>query len=353
MKSRRRVNSTAAITSLMSNPGELHIAPGTAAGGSIKQALDLPDGSLLDNQDLLSCGPLHPLSTLDEWRRIREEYSRTLYSEFQFSFDQFDRDLLTNSKTVRKANSVTVWVGTGLAEQLLLAWMPQFFRLLEIDPQKLQVIQFSSDPGNGEEIQSVGILSPDKIKTHPPAVSVGEEALARLDAAWAAVTATNPSQLVAFLSAGPGPLPFLERGILWLMYRFPDVETGLSALKMQLLELVAEKGPTAVKVIGFTMARTIDWLDWVGDAQLFAWLKGLGEPSLPHPLISLTGNVANMRETEVRLTDIGRSVLAGEVNVVTLNGIDEWVGGIHLDSTADRVWFQRNGVIVGDHHRPG
>jgi hypothetical protein len=137
------------------------------------------------------------------------------------------------------------------------------------------------------------------------------------------------------------------------MYRFPDVETGLSALQMQLLELVAEKGPTAVKVIGYTLARTIDWLDWVGDAQLFAWLKSLGEPSLPQPLISLTGNGANMRETEVHITDIGRSVLAGEVNFVTLNGIDEWLGGIHLDSTADRVWFQRNGVIVGDNRLPG
>ena len=87
----------------------------------------------------------------------------------------------------------------------------------------------------------------------------------------------------------------------------------------------------------------------MGDAQLFAWLKGFGEPSLPQPLVSLTGNQADMRETEVHLTDIGERVLAGELNSVRLNGIDDWVAGIHLESTADRVWFQRNGIIVADH----
>ncbi len=129
------------------------------------------------------------------------------------------------------------------------------------------------------------------------------------------------------------------------------MESGLNHLQMQLLRLVDEKGPTAVKVIGFTMIRTIDWLDWVGDAQLFAWLKRLGEPSLPHPLISFTGNEADMREAEVHLTDIGKRSWRENSNFVRLNGIDDWVGGIHLESVAERVWFQRNGIIVAD-HRP-
>ena len=338
---------------LISKRRELHIAPGTAAGGCMKQALNLPPCTLLDNQDLLSCGPLPPLRTLDEWRRIREEYLRSLYSEVQFSFSEFHRDLLTNTKTVLEAESVTIWVGTGLAEQLLLAWTPQFFRLVGIDLQKLRVIQFSNDPSTGEEIQSVGILNPNQLEAHPPAAFLEGDALASLDTAWAAVTANNPSRLVAFLAADPGSLPFLPRSIQSLMYRFPDVETGLSHLQMELLRLVAEKGPSAVKVIGYTMARTIDWLDWVGDAQLFAWLKSLGAPSLKHPLVSFAGNTANMKETEVHLTDVGENVLAGKVNFVSLNGIDDWVGGIHLDSTADRVWFQRNGVIVSDYRLPG
>jgi hypothetical protein len=36
------------------------------------------------------------------------------------------------------------------------------------------------------------------------------------------------------------------------------------------------------------------------------------------------------RTTEVRLTDTGARVLAGEADRVALNGIDRWIGGVHL-----------------------
>jgi hypothetical protein len=83
---------------------------------------------------------------------------RTLYPEFEFSFANFHRDLLTNTQRVREAGSVTLWIGTLLAEQLFLSWMVQLFRVLDIDPEKLRVIQFSHDPITGEEIQTVGIF---------------------------------------------------------------------------------------------------------------------------------------------------------------------------------------------------
>jgi hypothetical protein len=36
------------------------------------------------------------------------------------------------------------------------------------------------------------------------------------------------------------------------------------------------------------------------------------------------------RETGLRLTDTGARVLAGAADHVTLNGIDRWIGGVHL-----------------------
>lgn len=333
----------------MSQSRELHIAPGTSAGGCMKQALNLPAGNLLDNQDLLSIGPLPPVRTIDEWSRMRQEYLRTLYPEFPFSFADFQRDLVTNTQSLREAKSVTLWIGTGLAEQLLLSWMVQLFRVLGIDPEKMRVIQFSHDPTTGDEIQSLGILNPEALKAHPPAVSLNEAALASLDASWSAVTASEPKYLMAFLNAEPGPLPFLQRSLQSLMFRFPDVETGLGHWDMELLKHVVEKGPTALKVVGFTMIRGLDGLDWVGDAFLFARLRNLADQSLRQPLISLSGDASNMREAEVHLTETGKHVLAGNLNFVTVNGIDDWVCGIHLDSIAGQVWFQRNGILVGNH----
>src|SRR5258705_7770359 len=332
----------------MSDGRELHIAPGSSAGGCMEQALNLPRGSLLDNRDLLSCGPLLPLRTLDEWKRIREEYLQALTPESPFFFADFHRDLLTNASTIQEAESVTVWVGTGLSEQLLLVWMPQLLRLLNNDLKKLSVIQFSYDPDKGEEIQALGILNPDKFKAYPPPESLDEVAIASIDKAWAAVTAPDPTRLTALLAGDPGAAPFLQRSLQCFILRFPDIETGLGRWDMELLRQVAEKGPAAAKAVGFTIIRGIDGLDWVGDQYLFARLKSLAASSLRFPLVSLTGNTALLRETQVHLTEIGKRVLEGKFNAVDLNGIDDWVAGSHLDSTEGRVWFQRNGVLVSD-----
>ena len=35
-------------------------------------------------------------------------------------------------------------------------------------------------------------------------------------------------------------------------------------------------------------------------------------------------------QSRLRLTDVGRQVLDGEADHVALNGIDRWIGGVHL-----------------------
>jgi hypothetical protein len=57
------------------------------------------------------------------------------------------------------------------------------------------------------------------------------------------------------------------------------------------------------------------------------------------------------RATGVRLTDTGWRVLAGQADQVVLNGIDRWIGGVHLHG--DRVpwrWYDGTETIV---HLPG
>jgi len=120
----------------MSYSRKLHIAPGGYAAGLIKQALNLLPGELVVHDDLLSCGPLIPLSSLDQWQRNREKYLRTLYPGDELPFGDVPYDLVTNPERLRAAESVTLWIGTGLAEQLLLALVPQLFGLINADLKK-------------------------------------------------------------------------------------------------------------------------------------------------------------------------------------------------------------------------
>jgi hypothetical protein len=86
--------------------------------------------------------------------------------------------------------------------------------------------------------------------------------------------------------------------------------------------------------------------DSVGDNWLFWRLRRLASPSLPYPAIELTGKRATIRGPVARLTVDGERFLTGESNLVELNGIDDWVCGVHLDSNAGSVWYHRDNTLV-------
>jgi hypothetical protein len=53
-----------------------------------------------------------------------------------------------------------------------------------------------------------------------------------------------------------------------------------------------------------------------------------------------------MRDTSFEPTDFGRAVVAGEANHVVTNGIDRWVGGVHLSSGQRAVWWFDGGTLA-------
>lgn len=332
----------------MARQREIHVAPGPSAGGCLNQVLRPAPGTLLANHDVLSCGPLLPIESLEQWWRLREDYLRTVDDPElpPFSFAKGGRDLLGNIDLLRDAGTIVLWVGTGLAEQILLVWLVQVLRLVGVGLERLRVIQFSAHPTQGWEVYSVGLLHPDALASHTPARGLSDEEIASLDAAWAAITAPEPERLLRLISGPPGPLPFLHRSLRGLLNRYPAFTNGLNWWDTQLLRFTDEEGPEAVRVVAFALIEYTDAGDLVGDAYLFARLCRLGKAELPRPLVQVTDEGAGLRGARVRLTDAGREVRAGRLNAVELNGIDDWVGGVHLSSAKGTVWFHRSGTFV-------
>ena len=59
---------------------QVHMVPVPSAGGCLQARLGMsPDVPI--NHDLLSCGPLPPLGSLDDWRDVRQGYLRSLDRE--------------------------------------------------------------------------------------------------------------------------------------------------------------------------------------------------------------------------------------------------------------------------------
>jgi hypothetical protein len=79
----------------------------------------------------------------------------------------------------------------------------------------------------------------------------------------------------------------------------------------------------------FARAAARETRPFMGDTTAFARIDQLAAG--PHPLLLLDppGRPVQ-RTTGVRLTSTGALVLAGQADQIALNGIDRWIGGVHL-----------------------
>jgi hypothetical protein len=217
-------------------------------------------------------------------------------------------------------------------------------RRLDADPERCRVVQF--DRHESHEVVAVGALQPSGFAQQPPATSLDVTAVDEALSAWAAVTSTQPTELLAFLGRKTCALPLLHRSLSSLLYHYPHVDTGLNAWEHQLLQHVGEFGPKAHRAVGYTMAHDMGFPEWMADSYLFERLHRLANEDLPRPLLTLSGDTTTLRAAEARLTEHGEALLAGRGNAVAWNGIDDWIGGVHLDSRSGRVWFRREQTLL-------
>ena len=132
-----------------------------------------------------------------------------------------------------------------------------------------------------------------------------------------------------------------------ILRHYPDVNTGLGYWDEQLLNNCKKHGPSAAKTIGYTIGTSRDEGDYVGDYYLFTRLKYLASKELTKPLMTYAGEQDTFRGASVSLTEFGEAVLSRRLSSYPVNPIDEWVGGVHLSSEKEHLWFYNNGRLVG------
>ncbi|MEJ0062363.1 MAG: DUF1835 domain-containing protein [Alphaproteobacteria bacterium] len=326
----------------------LYIASGRAAAVTMSQALSLSESQLLIFDDCLDGGPIRDFSSLDEWVESRKGYltdighsscllqSLTAYFAHENPIER-----------LRQADTIYFWAGIGLPEQLLLAWLVKLFLSSNIDPARLKLIeayQVKNAKGKDCQILGVGELNPDQLlavyqQSQKRGVSIND--IEALENAWAALTASAPGKLVDYCDNAKPAFPFLHKGLHDFLRRYPNRHTGLGYFDMLLLKH-ASRGPKAARVLGYCMGEAYEQLDFTGDAHLFWRMKRLGASLLPYPALRLSGG-PEMRDAEVTLTEMGESFLAGKENFILRNGVDDWIGGVHL--TLQNMWWHHDGRL--------
>ncbi|MCZ6804416.1 MAG: hypothetical protein O7D86_10900 [Proteobacteria bacterium] len=107
----------------------------------------------------------------------------------------------------------------------------------------------------------------------------------------------------------------------------------------------------AARIIGSSMCHEVNGnneqnLDPVGDLYLFSKLKSYAHSSLNEPLVELSSMDIGMRYTEASILPFGIDVKEERENTVVINGLNDWVGGVHLDSSSGGMWFRKDEKLI-------
>jgi hypothetical protein len=132
------------------------------------------------------------------------------------------------------------------------------------------------------------------------------------------------------LAEDTSALPFLARALRRHLQQFPSLENGLSWTEQTALEVLRDQGTLAAGRLYGSVQRREELL-FMGDYSFYRILRQLA--SGKSPLIDASGLPAMIEEwsgVAVSMSASGRRVLEGLTDRIALNGIDEWLGGVHF-----------------------
>jgi hypothetical protein len=222
-----------------------------------------------------------------------------------------------------------LWFEADLYDQLQLAQILDRLARLEVAPERITLICIGEHLGIAR-FGGLGELDGPQLAALPPraAVPLSAEAVALAQQAWAALRAPDPVGLAAIVAARSPVLRFLPEAFDRLGREYPSTRDGLSLTERRLLAAVAGGATSAGQA--FVRATSRETRPFMGDTWAYAAIDRLARAEVP--LLRAARPVG--RTAGVSITDAGRRVLAGADDHVELNGIDRWIGGVHLQGRA-------------------
>jgi hypothetical protein len=317
----------------------LHIHNGDSSAETAKNAR-IP-GEHLAWREALACGPAPADLSEDEFRKVRAQHLAEAYG---VKVEACESELRRQEKALERYGDheeVVLWFEHDLFCQVHLVYLLNWFAQRERGATELSLICIDRFPGV-DCFRGLGQLNEQQLESLLRQRAPVNEAQLQLGAnAWAAYSSSTPARLEDLISAKTEALPFLKTAFAKHLERFPSVRNGLGRMENVLLELIAG-GQQDFKSL-FSAFQEREPVYGFGDAQIFLYLKRLANAQ--HALLTMSNagvhlaNSTEVTETSFEITEQGKRILNGEEDFVRLNGIDLWLGGVHLrGETSDWRW---------------
>ncbi|GIH07845.1 hypothetical protein Rhe02_59120 [Rhizocola hellebori] len=292
---------------------------------------DLPGTGLASQvvywRDSLHEGPV-PAVGPEELRQIRAAFLVGARvddrAEGMEMFAERDRVLAAN-----RGGEYVLWFEADLYDQLQIIQILARLAGLGVPAQRITLICIGEHPSIAR-FGGLGELTAEQLRELPATnarIQLTGAALRLATDAWAAFCAPTPEGLRAIAESRSRELRFLGEAFDRLSREYPSARDGLSLTERRILAAVADGAGNAGAA--FVRAAARETRPYLGDSWCFAMMERMAQAKVPllhtEPPQPPVG-----RETSLRLTEAGAQVLAGTADHVTLNGVDRWIGGVHL-----------------------
>jgi hypothetical protein len=321
----------------------LHIHNGDATADTARQT-SLPGEHFAWRESLIT-GPTPLGLSADEWRLMR---ARHLSAAYGVDLQQCQESLVGQDQKLASAvashDELVLWFEHDLFCQIHLIYLLDSFASQSLENTTLSLICIDRYPGKNN-FRGLGELSGNElIGLFPNRQEVTTDQLGLATSALRAYCSDDPTAIEIILRVGTSALPFLDAALRAHLRRFPATSNGLGHIESRVLELIAGGVEDFGKLFaGFGDEESIYGL---GDAQFWLALRHLCNG--PAPLISvenfqteslqrqtLTSDLA--QKAKFKITAAGEAGLANAADFITLNGIELWLGGVHLHDP-ENLW---------------
>lgn len=305
----------------------LHVTNGSIAVSRLHD-LGVP-GRIVPWDDVLHEGPVRAGLSEDE---LRHERAAFLGMEWD-DVETIERSMRARDEQLAGAaveeDEVVLWFEHDLYDQLHV--LQVLSQLAGIDPvRRARVTAILAD-------DYLTAQSDEQLEAwFDTRREVSADQWAAAAAAWEAFRAPDPTALGRF--SHRGAWPSLVAALGRHLQQFPSVGHGLSRTESQTLHALAD-GPLPLRAAFRAANYDVEDAIFMGDLGWWYHIRSL--IVAPQPLIAVVGDAPEgfvnpdwWRDDDtaprLALTEAGARVLAGDADRIALNGINRWLGGVHL-----------------------
>ena len=288
----------------------LHVTNGDSAAALLRRTGI--SGDVVPWRDILHEGPVPAGLTLEGMSDVR---ARFLAAWGAGDFPALSASFGARDSALLAARHVVLWFEHDLYDQLQLLQI--LATLATPSATIVELICVDAFPGV-TPFHGIGQLTAPQLATLWPQrrhVALAQFALGTR--AWRAFTSPDPLAVRQLLETDLGALPFLRSALQRLLEEHPAAPSGLSRTERQILTAVSAGHQRFEDIFRANQAQ--EHAPFLGDTSLRKHLDTL-----------ITARTPLLTPEPCTLTAAGERVLAGEVDARQLNGLDRWIGGVHL-----------------------